>query len=128
MRMVLEQVISLQVKLDIDGLEEDYLELFEPGYLAQVETKVSYIKWDGEEEDDIQQKTKRVLERTAEWVERKKATKLGAKSNSARNSEVTLHSPKCFSNNTSMPIRAGKDKKPPHVRHKSNPALDFSTP
>lgn len=30
MRMVLEQVVSLQVKMDIKGLEEDYLELFEP--------------------------------------------------------------------------------------------------
>lgn len=53
MRMVLEQVILLLVKLDINGLEEDYLELFEPRYLAQAETEVSCIKWYEEEEDDI---------------------------------------------------------------------------
>lgn len=52
---------------------------------------------------------------------------LGAKSNSVRNNEVTLYSPKHFSNNAYMPIHAGKDKKSPQVRHKSNPALDFYT-
>lgn len=69
-----------------------------------------------------------VLERTTEWTGRKKASKLGTKYKSARNSEVTLHSPKCFSNLTSMPVHAGKDKKPSHIKHNPNPALDFLAP
>lgn len=62
------------------------------------------------------------------WVARKKAMKLGIKSNSVRSDEVPLHSPKHFSNNASIPVHARKDKKPPQVRHKSNSALDFHTP
>lgn len=54
--------------------------------------------------------------------------KIGIKIDPARDSEVALHSPKHFSNPTSMPVHAGKDKKPSHTKHKPNPALDFSTP
>lgn len=53
MRMVLEQVVSLQVKLDTKGLEEDYLELFKLGYLARAEIEMPPIDWDEEEKDDI---------------------------------------------------------------------------
>lgn len=71
---------------------------------------------------------KGVLERTAAWVARKKAAKLGVKSNSARSNEVPLRSPKRLSNNASMPIHASKDNKLPQLRHRSNSALDFCTP
>lgn len=88
--MVLEQVVSLQVKLDIRGIQEDYLELFEPRYLDQAELEMSCINWDVEEEDDIQLKTKTVLERTIEWVNKRRAMKVGNKIGPTRDSEVAL--------------------------------------
>lgn len=62
------------------------------------------------------------------WVARQKAAKLGIKSNSARSNEVSLCSPKHLSNNASMLVHEGKDKKPPQLRHRSNSTLDFCTP
>lgn len=128
MRLVLEQVVSLQIQLDAKGLEEDYLELFEPGYFACAEAEMPPINWDEEENDDIQLRTKGVLERTAAWVANKKAMKSGVKSNSARSNKDPLPSPKRLSNNASMPVRAGKDNKSPQLRHRSNSTLDFCTP
>ncbi|XP_057827363.1 oxoglutarate-dependent flavonoid 7-O-demethylase 1-like [Cryptomeria japonica] len=75
--LVIDLGESLVVKQDIKGLKEDYLELFEPRYLARAEIEMSPINWDEEEKYDIQLRTKRVLERTMAWVARKKAMKLG---------------------------------------------------
>lgn len=109
MRMVLEKVISLQIKLDTEGLEENYLELFEPRYSSRAKIEMPPIDWDEEEKDDIQLRTKGVLERTAAWVANKKVAKLGVKSNFARSIEDPLRSPKHLSNNSSMLVRVGKD-------------------
>lgn len=122
MRLVLEQVISLQIKIDIKGLEEDYLELFEPGYLAHAETEMPPINWDEEENDDIQSRTERVLDRTVAWVAKKKAMKPDAKPLSTR----SMSSPKRPSN--SALVRAGKEIKSAQPRRRPSPTLDFSTP
>lgn len=62
MRIVLAQIVTLQVKIDITGIEEDNSNLYEPFYQELDKLVIPTINWAIEEEDNIQWRTGSVLE------------------------------------------------------------------
>lgn len=64
------------MKLQLEGLVEDDLDIVEPGWEEASELKQFEVDWDLEEEDDINQRTRSILIHKDNWLRRRSMRKI----------------------------------------------------
>ena len=69
-RLTLQQINSLKLKFQIEGIIEDGSNIVEPGWEEANESKLQEVDWNQEEEDDINLRTRSILTYTNDWLKR----------------------------------------------------------
>ena len=71
-RLNLQQINSLKLKFQLEGIVEDGSDIIAPGWEEASEIKHLEVDWNQEEEDDINLRTRSILTHIDDWLKRKK--------------------------------------------------------
>ena len=63
-RLTLQEINSLKLKFQLEGIIEDGSDIVEPGWEETSESKILEVDWNQEEEDDINPRTRYILSHT----------------------------------------------------------------